>query len=425
MSRPLPILLAILGALPGAILAASVALGTTEPAQGEGAPLASAAEIVADGARTRLRLTLSQPVAHRAFVLEGPDRVVLELPEVEFRLPVDKARRRQGLVASFRYGLFAPGRSRVVIDLTQPAKIAALEIGPGGEDGTSILALELARSDRESFRQAAAEARAAVAGPAPGPSPAPSAQNDDRPLVMIDAGHGGIDPGAIASSGVFEKDIVLDFAHRLGQRLGASGRYRVEMTRERDTFVTLSERLRLARAAQAQLFISIHADSISSAPTMHGATIYTGAERATDAASATLAERENKADAAAGLDAHDPVTEVTDILQDLTHRETRSFSQRFAKRLLGQLAPVMKMSVKPHREAGFKVLRSPDVPSVLVELGYLSNKTDLEKLMSSEWRDRATAAMAAAIDHYFKPNAAKDPRRDGARSAAAPAAVSP
>lgn len=419
MSRPLVLVAAFLAMLPG-VLPCSAAPAAESA---DGPPVATAVEIAGDLTKTRLSFTLSKTVTQRAFVLEAPDRVVIELPEVAFQLPADRSRRRQGLVSSFRYGLFAPGRSRVVVDLAQPALIASVELLPGPIEGSTVLTLELARSDREPFRKAAAEAR--LASPAPEPAPSPdAAQADHRPLIMIDAGHGGIDPGAIAATGAFEKDIVLGFAQRLAQRLGASGRYRVEMTRNGDMFVPLGERLRLARTAQAQLFVSIHADSINAAPSVHGGTVYTVSERATDEESASLADRENTADAAAGLEAHDPVTDVTDILQDLTHRETRTFSHRFAKRLLGQLAPVMKMSVKPHREAGFKVLRSPDVPSVLVELGYLSNKTDLAQLMSEEWRNRATAAMVSAIDLYFRPNGAKDGRRD-ARSAAAPAAVSP
>jgi N-acetylmuramoyl-L-alanine amidase len=419
MRRPLSLIAALCVNL--AVITAGCAASAS---QDEGPPspvLAIAAEIGGDLAKTRLTLTLSRPVTPRAFVLEGPDRVVLELPEAKFELPpnLEKGRRPQGLIASFRYGLFAPGRSRIVIDLAQPGLVSDIQTSPGPTEGTTLLSIELTRATRDAFRQAAlSEVRSS---PPTAERAANAVPSDSRPLIVIDAGHGGIDPGAIAPSGAFEKDIVLEFVHRLAQRLESSGRYRVELTRDRDIFVPLGERVRLARAAEANLFLSVHADSIMSAPGVHGGTVYTGSERATDDESASLADRENKADAAAGLDFHDPATDVTDILQDLTLRETRTFSHRFAKKLLGQLAPITKMSVKPHREAGFKVLRTPDVPSVLVELGYLSNKTDLGQLLSNDWRDRATAAIASAIDQYFGPRTT----RSTAQSAAAPAPVSP
>jgi N-acetylmuramoyl-L-alanine amidase len=208
-------------------------------------------------------------------------------------------------------------------------------------------------------------------------------------------------------------------------KLEESGRYRVRMTRDRDVFVPLAERVRLAREAKADLFVSIHADSISSAPQVRGATIYTGSEKATDAESAKLAERENKADAAAGADASEGPPEIADILQELTLRETRGFSSGFARTLMGQLSPVMEMSVKPHREAGFRVLRSPDVPSVLVELGYLSSERDLKMLQSTEWRDGVTGSMAKAVDLFFTNRATLGRPVATARRAAAIAPVSP
>jgi N-acetylmuramoyl-L-alanine amidase len=173
------------------------------------------------------------------------------------------------------------------------------------------------------------------------------------------------------------------------------------MTRDHDVFIPLDERVRLARAARADLFISIHADSIAAAPRIRGLTVYTGSKQASDAESQHLADRENTADAAAGLDGGDGAEAVADILQDLTLRETRGFSHRFARKLMGEVNPVMPLSKKPYRQAGFRVLRAADMPSVLVELGYLSSRKDLDLLTSGEWRDRATSAMGAAIDRFF------------------------
>ncbi|WP_298957647.1 N-acetylmuramoyl-L-alanine amidase [uncultured Methylobacterium sp.] len=377
--------------------------------------VAIAAEVAAGPDNgTRLTVVLSKPVEARAFVMERPDRAIIELPEVNFQLAPQSGRRREGLIGSYRYGLFAPGRSRIVIDLAQPATIARVATVPRPRDGATLLTIDLARSDRDGFRRAAV-----VPAAAPEAAPAPAAETGDaRPLVIVDAGHGGTDPGAIAANGAFEKDIVFGVAQDLVRRLEAGGRLRVRMTRDSDVFVPLAERVRIARDARADLFVSIHADSISAAPQVRGATIYTGSERATDAESARLADRENRADAAAGADAGEGPGDVADILQELTLRETRGFSARFAQGLRTRLGRVMEMSAKPHREAGFKVLRSPDVPSVLVELGYLSSQRDLDLLLSDEWRGRVTAEMSSAIETFFA-------GRGGARPALAESAVPP
>lgn len=382
--------------------------------------VAIAADLTTQAAGSRLTLTLSKRVEARAFVMERPDRAVIDLAEVNFQLEPEAGRHRDGLVQSFRYGLFAPGRSRIVIDLAGPATVGRIETATRAKDGAVLLTIPLARVEREAFRRAAA-----ASDPAPAQLRTATAEPaDQRPLIMVDAGHGGTDPGAIAPGGVFEKDIVFGFAQALAEKLEAGGHYRVRMTRDRDVFVPLSERVRLAREVKAELFVSIHADSISAAPQVRGATIYTGSEKATDAESAKLAERENRADAAAGADATEAPPDIADILQELTLRETRGFSSGFARGLMGQLAPVMEMSTKPHREAGFKVLRSPDVPSVLVELGYLSSKRDLEMLQSPEWRAEVTGSMAKAVDLFFSSRTTLS-RPAGARRAASIAPVSP
>jgi N-acetylmuramoyl-L-alanine amidase len=195
---------------------------------------------------------------------------------------------------------------------------------------------------------------------------------------------------------------VFAFAQKLRKRLEASGQYRVLMTRDRDIFIPLGERVRIAQRQRADLFISVHADSISGGQEVRGFTIYTGSERASDAESARLADRENKADQAAGIEAGDaPDEDVTDILKDLTLRETRAFSHGFATRLVGEMEDVARTTRNPHRQAGFRVLRAHDIPSVLVELGYLSSRKDVDLLVSDEWRDKATAAMVTAVDRFF------------------------
>jgi N-acetylmuramoyl-L-alanine amidase len=385
------------------VLTAAAPAGEAAPGRAPLAPsgaqvaVAVAAKVTSEADRTQLVLTLSREIEARAFLMERPDRVIVELAEVNFHLPPEAGRRGDGLIAAFRYGLFAPGRSRVVIDLAQPAVVSRLE-ATSAADGLAVLRVELTRADRETFRKGLAtiDWEPDVTGALPGPPPP-----DRRPLIVLDPGHGGIDPGAIAGGGAHEKDIVFGFAERLRHRLERSGRYRVRLTRERDLFVPLDERVRLARDVQADLFISIHADSISAAPHVRGLTVYTGSEQASDTESQRLAERENKADAAAGLDIEGAPGDVADILYDLTLRETRSFSQRFAHRLVAAVDPVMPLSKKPQRQAAFRVLRAPDVPSVLVELGYLSSQKDIDLLLSEAWRDRSAHAMAAAIDGFF------------------------
>ena len=371
--------------------------------------VAVAVDLAADGPRTRIQLTLSRPVEARAAVMERPDRLVIDLPDTVVSAP-DTPKRREGAVAAIRYGLFAPGRSRVVVDLAGPALVSRIESAPRAVDGATILTIELTKTEREAFRRAAAAPppeRVELRG-SEGPASAQPPAADKRPTIVIDAGHGGVDPGAIAATGLYEKDIVFAVAQRLARRLGEGGRYRVVATRGEDVFVPLTERVKIARTAKADLFVSIHADSISSAPQVRGATIYTGSERATDAESAKLADRENRADAAAGLDPGAGPGDVADILQELMLRETRGFSHRFAQRLLTELGPVVELSPKPQREAGFKVLLSPDVPSVLVELGYLSSKRDLDLLTSEAWREQVTGSMAAAIDRFFAARAAPE-----------------
>ncbi len=223
-----------------------------------------------------------------------------------------------------------------------------------------------------------------------------------RPLVVLDPGHGGIDTGTKAPSGELEKDIVLDFAQRLRQRLEKSGKVRVVMTRSDDTFVELADRVHIARNAGAALFVSIHADWLSHGEgDADGATIYTLSETATDSEAARLAEKENRADVIAGVDLKAEPDDVAGILIDLAQRETKSYSLQFAHKLVSEIRPVARLHKNPLKSAGFRVLRAPDIPSVLIELGYVSNRQDLRSLLSDAWRNKTADAIAKAIESYF------------------------
>lgn len=361
--------------------------------------IAADVSVEVDGPKTRFKVTLSKPVTAQASIMEKPDRLIIDLPEVAFHLPPDAGRQKAGLISSYRYGLFAPGRSRVVMELAQPATVSGLTVDANAAGGTALLTIELTRSERADFQRAAADSVAKAAQSAAA-EPAPLAK-DARPVIMIDPGHGGIDPGANSTGGVFEKDLVLSFAQKLQKALEASGRYKIMMTRDKDVFISLGDRVRAARNVQADLFISIHADSISGGQEVRGLTVYTGAERASDADSARLAERENKADAVAGVESTDMPDDVSDILAELTLRETRGFSHGFAARLVGEFDSIARLNKNPHRQARFQVLRAHDVPSVLVELGYLSSKQDLDLLMSEEWRGKMVSAIGVAVDRFF------------------------
>jgi N-acetylmuramoyl-L-alanine amidase len=362
--------------------------------------IAAAVAVAVEGGKTRFSVTMSRSVVAQVQLMEGPDRVIIDLPEVAFHLPPDHGRKQEGLIASYRYGLFAPGRSRVVMELAQPAVVSALHVDQNQPGGAALLVIELSRVDRDHFRRAVAESAGASKPPQAGPAVVKDAK-DARPVIVIDPGHGGIDPGAAALSGVYEKDLILSFAQLLKKKLDADGRYKVLMTREQDVFISLGDRVRFARMAKADLFISIHADSISGGQEVRGLTVYTGSERASDAESARLADRENRADSLAGVESGDGADDVLDILQELTLRETRSFSHGFASRLVGELDSVARLNKNPRREAGFRVLRAHDVPSVLVELGYLSSRQDLDLITSDEWRGKMVASMTVAIDRFF------------------------
>lgn len=372
--------------------------------------VAVAATLSGDGGRTALTLTLSGPVAASAFVLDRPERAVVDMPDVNCQVAPGPGR-RGGLVAGFRCGRSGPGRARIVLDLAGPASVSQPVVSAGPIAGTWLLRVDLARTDEAAFRRDAAVGAADLVTTTGSIAPVRE-RPDTRPVVVLDAGHGGDDPGARSAAGSQEKDLTLAFTRDLRDRLVRSGRYRVTLTRDEDVFVALDERVRRAREAGAALFLSVHADSISR-PSIRGATIYTGAERATDADAARLAERENEADLGAGIAGPGMPGEVAGILHELTQRETRGFSRRLAGHLHDRLAPVTRFTSEPHREAGFRVLRAPDIPAALLELGYLSNARDTELMFSEPWRRRSAEAVSDAIDRFFAqaagPSAAVSP----------------
>jgi N-acetylmuramoyl-L-alanine amidase len=384
-------------------------------------PVASDARLAGDSKRTRFVLDLDKSIQFRAFALADPYRVVVDIPQVSFQLPPEAGITGRGLVKAFRYGLVMPGGSRIVFDLTGPARIAKSYVLDAANGQPLRLVLELEEVDRTNFvqslavesrpqlRPAIADAADPVVAMKAAAEPRPSDAVDLRPVVVIDPGHGGVDNGTQAGGGENnEKDLVLGFGLALRDRIEKSGKYRVVMTREDDTFIPLADRVRIARNQSAALFVSIHADALPRGEgDAQGATIYTLSDRASDSEAERLAEVENKADAIGGVNLTEEPTEVADILIDLARRETRAFSNRFARLLMGEMKTTARMHKHPLKSAGFKVLKAPDVPSVLVELGYVSNKDDLEHLLSENWRTRIVGSMGQAIDAFFAKRLAK------------------
>ena len=391
--------LAFFGALIARIGLAAGALAA--PASTDSFPVATDARLGGDDTQTRFVVDLSRKVDLHVFTLADPYRVVVDIPQVTFRLPPKAGETGHGLIKAFRFGLVMPGGSRIVLDAVKPVRVDKAFVVDPAEGAPARLVLDLVATDREGFlRKIALDQRFAHAQAPPAREQQPSS-GDARPLIVLDPGHGGIDTGTKGPNGQLEKDIVLDFTKRLREKIETAGKYRVLLTRSDDTFVPLAERVRFAREAGAALFISIHADSLPRREgDTQGATVYTLSETATDPAAARLAEQENRADVIAGVDLKDQPDDVAGILIDLAQRETKIFSVQFASKLVGTMKQTTRLHKDPLKSAGFRVLRAPDIPSVLVELGYVSNKEDLQSLSSDSWRDRTANAMASAIDGY-------------------------
>jgi N-acetylmuramoyl-L-alanine amidase len=383
-------------------LAAGAALGGRARAAGTPAPVAAVASPVEAAAdHARLIFDLTAPVAAQAHLAANPPRVIVDLPEVAFRIDPREGRATAGskLIKSYRYGQFAPGRARVVVDLAQPAKI--VKAGSEAKAEGAQLVIDLAPTPEAAFAAAAAAAPAEPPAPAVVvPEAAATPVATDKPVVVIDPGHGGVDMGAIGKHGEQEKAIVFDFARALAAKIEAGGRLRAVLTRAEDVFVPLEERVRFAHRQNAALFLSIHADTLAGGH-VEGATVYTVANKASDAEAARIAEKENLADKAAGLESKAEVEQVGDILFDLTQRETRAFSAQFSRTLIAHWQEAGSLNKNPARSASFVVLKSYDVPSALLELGYLSSEKDLARLTSPEWRDQAAGKTAEAIEAFF------------------------
>lgn len=371
-------------------------------------PLVMSARIGEHEDRTRLVIELSDPVNLRAFALANPDRVVIDMPEVSWRLGAPPRPSGFGVVKSYRYGQFRAGNSRMVIDLNQPVTVSdALVIPPSAGFGYRVV-IDLFPTTRAKFdsqagwpadlkkRESDAEKLAALIAA----QQSPPVRGGGRKVIVIDPGHGGLDSGTVGVNGLQEKDLALAEGLKLARALKARG-YMVYMTRDSDTFIPLRQRVAIARADKADLFIALHADSNPDS-SVTGLSIYTLSDGRSDREASALAKRENQSDIIAGVDLSGSNNTVAPILIDLAQRDTINKSSAFATGALSRLAPVTDILARaPHRSASLAVLTAPDVPAVLIELGYLSNRHDAEQMDDDAWRAQVAEAIARAVDAQF------------------------
>lgn len=398
------------GLIPRAVLmlVAAVLLGWLAPtaARADDPSVISSVRVGVHQGITRFVLHISEPIRYRAFTLSNPYRVVIDMPRVDWRLAEQAELGAQNVIDAFRFGNFTETTTRLVLDVNRPVqvhRIFALE--PRGHTRTWRLVIDLKTISEDEFQRLARlerqeRSRRNATHEGDDPPVRRERRTNERPLIVLDPGHGGVDPGAMSRNGTREKDIVLKVAEAMAAALEETGRFRALLTRDSDVYLPLRERYNVARRANADLFISIHADSNPVRGT-RGLSVYTLSERASDSEAAALARRENRSDVIAGVDLRDRSDQVANILIDLVQRETMNQSARFAEMLVTEMRGTTRVLRRTHRFAGFAVLKAPDVPSVLVELGYLTNPEDEQLLRSEAHHRRLAEAMTEAVSAYF------------------------
>lgn len=358
--------------------------------------------------KTRLVLESTRPLTPKVFTLPSPPRVVMDFPIVEFTHSLTSVKRPPGsLVKRMRQGHFKPRVIRMVLDVKQPVKVTRFNIPANGEFGHRLV-LDLQPSDQNELRTAHyAEIRAAEpevkAKKRSVFSKKPSKKRLKRPgddfIVMIDPGHGGVDPGAVGYRKTYEKDVVLGVGQYLKKMLDAKPGVKAYLTRDKDVFVKLADRVRKAQEVNADLFVSIHADAHHNRR-VNGGSVYVLSEKSSDKEAARLARVANEGDMVAGVDMSHEALDVRDILIDLTQRETMNQSALLARHVLKELGTVTRLRKTKTMFAGFRVLKAPEIPSVLVELNYISNKNEEGRLRSRAYQKKLAEALARGITGY-------------------------
>lgn len=374
----------------------------------------SAAKLTASANSTRFEANLSENIGFSATAVEGPYRVIIDIADARFDFPMGAGRKAKGLVTSFRYGLVEERKSRIVLDVSGPVLIGKSEVVPAKGKKPARLIVEILPTRAQNFKvtlesehQPADPSVAEVLTAAILPAAAPPLEVPvvvTTKTIVIDPGHGGMDPGAISRKKTKEKDVVFAFALALREALQNNPNYKVILTREVDRFMSLDQRVKIAHENKADLFIALHADTVSDS-SVRGTTLYTVSDKATDAEAEALAQKENRSDVIVGIDLANQSKAVSDVLINLAQREAKNQAVYFTKKAVIKLKSFVRFTGKPVRSAAFVVLKSPDVPSVLAELGYLSNVEDEALLISPDWREKTASAMAEAVDDYFGPTA--------------------
>jgi N-acetylmuramoyl-L-alanine amidase len=378
-------------------------IGAVHANEGKPPLVASSARIIGDEARTRVVMDFNEEPEFEVHYLDSPVRIVVDFPAVGFSFPTrDLA--PTGLFSDIRFGSMGEGSARLVLTAKKPVQVAIAEtkLEDGGKVFRFVLDTEIAT--KQKFAELMKNQNWQALAPATTASVTTdvvqktSRQSDF--VIAVDAGHGGIDAGAKGGvTGTDEKVITLTFAKELADRLNKIAGIKAFLTRDDDTFLALSERVTLARQQNANLFISVHADTLKQKG-IRGATVYTISDRASDRMAQDLAERENLSDQIAGVAVQHAQPEVADILLDLTRRETQAFSVTLAENIVNSFEGQVGLINNPHRYAGFQVLRAHDVPSVLLELGFLSNPDDEKLLLDDQWRQKVADTLATAVTRY-------------------------
>lgn len=346
----------------------------------------------------KIDVAAGAPVPWRVFVLDEPARLIVDVKYLAWPMSATELYAGPDVIDQVNIGTFRPGWSRMVLHMAAPMRVETAALTP--DDAGAVISISLSETTPENFRD--------LAGAPPGETWSVAASDvadlSDKPVIALDPGHGGIDPGAIRK-GVAEKDIALSFALELRDALRADGRFDVFLTRSGDHYVSLSERVRTAQALDAKLFLSLHANTVTEGRAS-GSTVYTLSEDASDEAAEQLADLENRADLRAGLELETAVDTVAAALVNLARLETDLRSRKLAESLVSELRDdVGVLKTRPHRSADFRVLKAPDMPSVLLELGFLSNAKDRANMTNPEWRTKAAAAVANGISNWLNADA--------------------
>lgn len=373
--------------------------------------------------QTRFSIETNTAAPYRAFVLNNPPRLVIDLPKMDWTAPMNKGD-RSGTIKSYRKGIYQKDTLRIVLDLNRPALLSHHERQSAAKGQGWRYVFDLKPVSAIEFQKTINTVNVGGGAPATAtngvlniPKNARIQQPDSntpnvptqtatitnkKPLIVIDAGHGGVDPGAIATNGIYEKNITLATAKEVRRLLEATGKYRVKLTRDTDIFIKLPERVRIARRANADMFISLHADTIGRS-VVKGSSVYTLSDVASDTETAKLAARENAVDTLVNVDVGHVDADVADILIDLVTRDTMNQSKVLAETVVGTFksSGIHTLPQRPHRSAGFAVLKAPDIPSVLIEMGFLSNKEEADLLGKASYRTKLAASIARVIDRFY------------------------